>query len=186
MIRTTLIAAALVLATTNLAEAQSTEPDLAAIARQAEAAKGSAPKAKKSYTNADLSSAGLPPSTEAAPAPTGYMSSSLGKPVTAEEMVTRSEEKAAADLRGKLPDEYWVGQATAIRKQVDKMVPRLAELDARKPNPNAALQKRSEQEKAMLQEQIASLRKKWDGLQAEARAAKANLGLLSPPPAFPE
>ncbi|MEY4095521.1 MAG: hypothetical protein RLZZ53_2720 [Acidobacteriota bacterium] len=186
MIRTTLIAAALTLATANLAAAQAPEPDLAAIARQAEAAKGSAPKAKKSYTNADLSSAGLPPSTETAPAAAGYMSSSRGKPVTAEEMVTRSEEKAAADLRGKLPDEYWVGQATAIRKQVDKMVPRLAELDARKPNPNAALQKRSEQEKAMLQEQIASLRKKWDGLQAEARAAKANLGLLSPPPAFPE
>ncbi len=185
MSRRLLICAALALALPGTVAAQSAEPDLAAIARQAEAAKTTAPKAKKTYTNADLGAGGVPRADTKPPAE-GFMSSTLGKPVSAEEMLERSEAKAAEDQRTKLPDEYWIGQATAIRKQAEKMVPRLAELKARKPNPNAALQKRADQERAMLQDQIDSLKKKWSGLEAEARTAKANLALISPPPAFPQ
>lgn len=181
-----LIGAAMVLALARAAAAQSGDPDLAAIARQAESAKATAPKAKKTYTNADLGADANAPDSGSTPPASGFMSTSLGKPVSAEEMLKLSEAKAAADQREKMPDAYWTQQANSIRKQVEKMAPRLAELTARPVNPNAALQKRAEQERAVIEEQLRALRRKWAGLEADAKTAKANLGLLSPPPAFPE
>lgn len=184
MSRRLMISGVLVFAFASSAAAQSlVEPNLAEIARQAEAAKPTAPKAKKSYTNADLSNGGLPPAPEPA---AGFMSASLGKPVSAEEMLKLSEAKAAAEQQQKQPEEYWVGQANLVRRGVDKILPRLAELKARPKNPNANLQKRAVDEAVMLQQQLESLRKRWAGIEDAARTAKINLAWISPPPNFPQ
>jgi hypothetical protein len=108
--RSLLFGATFLFAVARVASAQSSgEPNLAEIARQAEAAKATIPKAKKSYTNADLNNGGLPPAP-AAPA-TGFMSASLGKPVSAEEMLKLSAAKDAAAQAQKRPESFWVGQA---------------------------------------------------------------------------
>jgi len=167
------------------AAAQSSQPDLAAIARAAEAARPSLPKAKKTYTNADLKPDVIQPAVAAAP-PVGFMSDSLDKPVSAEELLALSEAKDAADTKQREPDQYWVGQASRIRSQVDHLSPRLQELQGRQKNPNAVLQKRTEQEIAMIQQQLEGFRKRWAGLEEAARMAKINLALISPPPAFPQ
>jgi len=183
MMRGLLISGTFVLAVTSAAAAQSTEPNLAEVARQAEAAKATIPKAKKSYTNADLSAGGLPP---APPAPAGgFTSKSLGKEVSAEEMLKLSQAKSAADETTKRPESYWVGQANGIRQLVDKLSTRLVEAKNRPKNPNANLQKMSEQEAAMIQDQIEKTKKKWAGLEDDARTAKINMAWLSPPPKFP-
>jgi hypothetical protein len=185
MSRALVVCATIVLAFATAASAQmSGQPGLAEVARQAEAAKPTAPKAKKSYTNADLSPGGLPPAP--VEPSSGFMSSSLGKPVSAEEMLKLSEAKAAADVKQKQPDEYWIGQATAIRRQLEKMTPRLATLRSRDKNPNASVQQRADQEIQMIQQQMESLRKRWAGLEDEARTAKVSMALLMPPPVFPQ
>jgi DNA repair exonuclease SbcCD ATPase subunit len=184
MSRVSFISALLALTMASAAAAQSGEPNLAEIARQAEAAKGTIPKAKKSYSNADLSAAGLPP--EPAMPSRGFMSTSLGKPVSAEEMLKLSEAKAAAEVRKNQPQEYWVGQANIIRRSVEKVMPRLAELKGRQKNPNAQLQKRAEQEVASIQSQLENAKARWARLEEAARVAKINMGWVSPPPPFPQ
>jgi hypothetical protein len=181
MSRRLLIGAAFLFACASTAAAQSGEPDLAAIARQAEAAKPTIPKAKKTYTNADLSPDGLPP----APVDSGFMSVSQGKPVSAEEMLKLSQAKADADRKVREPDEVWVSQATRIRGQVEKLSTRLGELRGLQKNPNAAQQKKIDQDIAMIQQQLEGLRKRWTGLEEAARTSKVNTALILPMPRFP-
>lgn len=187
MSRGVVIGAAIVLACARTAAAQTSgQPNLAEIARQAEAAKPSAPRAKKIYTNADLSAGGLAPAPAPAAADAGFVSSSLGKPVSAEEMLKLSNAKAAADQKRKEPDEYWIGQAAGIKRQVENLTARLEELKGRQKNPNATVQKKTEQDLAMAQQQLERFKKRWADLEEAGRTAKINMALLSPPPAFPQ
>jgi len=182
--RSVFVGVVFMVACADAAAAQSGEPDLAAIARQAEAAKASAPKAKKSYTNADLGAGGVPP----APVELGegFMSSSLDKPISAEEMLLRSEAKAEAELKDKAPDEVFIKQAAAIRRQVEKLAPSLSELKSRPKSPDAERQKRVDQQIADIERQMEGFRKRWAGLEAEARTTKVSLAVLMPAPAFPK
>lgn len=180
------LALTLVFALAASAAAQSGEPNLAEVARQAEAARSSVPKAKKTYTNADLSSDGLPPAPEKSAPAAGYMSASQNKPVSAEEMLELSNAKSAADEKQNRPDKFWIDQATTIRLQVEKLAARLAQLKVVAKNPDALLQKRTEQQIGDIQYQMERFKKRWAGLEEEARTAKVNLALLLPAPAFPE
>jgi DNA repair exonuclease SbcCD ATPase subunit len=185
MSRALVLGAAIIVVAASTAAAQTGAPDLAAIARQAEAAKASAPKAKKTYTNADLGPDGMPPAAEATPQ-TGFMSSSLGRPVSAEEMLELSKAKVAEDVKQNEPDEAWIAQAAAIRRQVEKLAPRLAELKSREKSPNATMQQRADQQIADIEKQIEGFKKRWAGLEDAARTAKVSLALLMPAPAFPQ
>jgi hypothetical protein len=185
MMRSLLFGATFLFAVARVASAQSSgEPNLAEIARQAEAAKATIPKAKKSYTNADLNNGGLPPAP-VAPA-SGFMSASQGKLVPAEEMLKLSQAKDAADQAQKRPESFWVGQANRIRQTVDQLAQSLAQLKTLPKNPNAAAQKATDDQIAMLQGQFERAKKRWAGLEDDARTAKINMAWLSPPPKFPE
>lgn len=159
---------------------------LAEVARQAEAAQATVKKAKKSYTNADLSAA---PSSEPAP-PTGFMSSLAGKPASAEKVVATSPEKADQAAAAKQPqqqsEEQWRGRATALRTEIEKLQTRLTMLT--KPNPtrdaNAAAKERNDGVVAILRSSLDGQRKSWARLEDSARESKVPTAWLDPRPQF--
>ena len=189
MLRTSIIGIALVAMTTGGVQAQQqSTPSLAEVARQAEAAKATVKKAKKSYTNADLSS---DPKSAPAPAPAstpagGFVSSTTGKPVSAEEIVARSEAKLDEDLKAKQSEEQWRARALSLRIQFDKLQTRLELLT--KPNPardaNAAASARNDSELANVRTGLTALRKSWASLEDNARENKVPTAWLDPRPQF--
>lgn len=174
------------IAVTGTASAQqpSGQQPLADVARQAEVAKATTKKATKTYTNADLS-----PDTKAqpepAPASAGFMSSALGKVVSAEEMIKRSEEKVTAALRDEVPEPQWRARAESIRVQIAKLQTLMAALT--KPNDardaNAGAKARNDAEVAKIQQGLAAVTKQWATLEESARVAKIPTDWLDPRPA---
>ena len=179
------LAIALIVVTgTVSAQAPSGPLPLAEVARQAEVAKATTKKATKTYTNADLS-----PDTRAqqepAPAPAGFMSSALGKVVSAEEMIERSEEKVTAALRDEIPEPQWRARAESLRVQVAKLQTLMAALT--KPNDardaNAGAKARNDAEVVKIQQGLAAVTKQWATLEESARVAKIPTDWLDPRPA---
>jgi hypothetical protein len=173
-----------VVASASVAAQQGSAPvSLGEVARQAEAAKPTVKKARKTYTNADLGADAARESAEAAPA-TGFMSGSLGKPVTAEEMVSRSEEKIQEAALAAQPEERWRERAESIRVQTAKLQARLNSLmkpnDARSANP--AAQARQDAEIANVRTGLAALDKQWAALEDAAREQRIPGGWLDPRP----
>ena len=153
------------------------------VARLAETAKATTKKAKKTYTNADLS---RDPKAEQDPAPAsaGFMSSALGKAVSAEEMIERSEDKVTSELRAEVPEPQWRARAESIRGQIAKLQTRMAALT--KPNDardaNAGAKGRNDAEVAKVQQGLAALAKQWATVEESARVAKIPSDWLDPRP----
>ena len=195
MRRHSLLAVAVVLLSGGHAFAQTqVMPPLADVARKAEAAKATAKKAKKSYTNSDLSA---DPRGERAPAPApaaaptaapeaGFVSKTTGKPVPAEEMVAASAAKAEEGEVAKESEATWRHRASAVRQQVDKMRERLAELST--PNQltdeNPRLKAENERDIANARTALDGLRKQWGRLETSAREKKIPLAWIEPAPSF--
>lgn len=189
MLRASVLAVSLVAITAGraLAQEQTAMPPLAAVARQAEAAKATVKKAKKSYTNADL---GKDPHGEPAPAPpsSGLVSKSLGKPVAAEAQVARSEAKVGADTSAQESEDAWRNRAAAVRKQVDQLRERLTELttsDASRAE-SPAVRAINASDVANTRTAIESVRKQWSRLEASARERKIPQSWIEPQPTFPQ
>ena len=178
------LAILLVTATIPLGAQQTEPPSLADLARQAEAVKATTPMAKKTYTNASLS----PDSRgEPAPAPepaTGFVSSTLGKLVTAEEIIARSEEKIDLATGKALPEEYWRGRAASMRTQIEPLQKRMTTLTkphaARDASPGATA--RNELEVAKVRQGLDGLMKQWAAFEESARVASIPSDWLDPRP----
>jgi cysteinyl-tRNA synthetase len=166
-------------ATPAAAQAQ-TMVSLADVARQAEAAKVTQVKAKKSYTNADLHGARELPA--AGDVPAGYVSASTGKVVTAEEMVKSSEEKVDALNGHNLPEEHWRGRADFIRSQVDKAKSEIARLNIAVPGRSAVLEARNANEIKKYQQMMDGAMKQWALLEESARVARVPADWIGPAP----
>ena len=179
------LAVAMAIAVPAIAQ-QPAGPSLAEIAREAEAAKTTTKKAKKSYTNASLGADALPPPAPAAP-PTGYVSKTLDKPVSPEEILQRSEQQVEAQAKAEAPtEEHWRKRAERIRSDVDGAQGRLSRLLGRPENPNPTLQQRAEKEIAAIRTGMNTLRTQWTALEQEARDAKIDLSWLGSAPQFRE
>ena len=154
------------------------------VARLAETAKATTKKAKKTYTNADLSP---DPKAEQEPAKVsaGFMSSALGKVVSAEEMIERSEGKVTAELRAEVSEPQWRARAASIRGQIAKLQTRMAALT--KPNQardaNAGARARNDAEVANVQQGLTGLMKQWATFEESARVARIPTDWLDPRPA---
>ena len=120
---------------TSAQQPQQTAAPLGDLARQAEAAKVTAKKANKTYTNANLSGdlRSEPTPAPAAAPPSAFVSKSLGKVVPFEEMVARSEQKVEQDVKDQQQEGTWRMRATSLRKQIDDMQSRVTTLSV----PNA-------------------------------------------------
>lgn len=177
---------ALVIAASVGAAAQQSQQavSLGEVARQAEAAQTTVRKAKKTYTNADLGAEAQREAAEAAPT-IGFISSALGKPVTAEEMVARSQAKVDEATRIAQPQEHWRQRAESIRIQITKVQARLTPLmkpnEARSANPAAAA--RHEAEIANVQKALDGLNRQWAALETSASEARIPSDWLEPRPA---
>lgn len=187
--RVSVIAVALVAIAAGGAHAQQpSTPSLGEVARQAEAAKATTRKAKKTYGNSDLKAVpSSAPAAPAAPAATeAFFSKGLGKPVSAEEMVARSDEGVANEEVAKESETDWRQRAASMRSQIDKLQDRLAALT--KPNAardaNAAAKSRNDTVVANTQSGLDSLTKSWARFEEAARVAKIPTAWLEPRPQF--
>jgi hypothetical protein len=172
------------------AQQQTTAP-LGDVARQAEAAKATVKKAKKRYSNADLSVEPKSETAAASPVPpsNGSMSASPGRVVTPEQTVAGGAEKQAAgkadaEAKPKQGEAHWRGRAEAIRTQMATLQERLDALAqpnaARDANPVAKT--RSDAEVAKVQTGLDALKKQWARLEDAAKAEEANSAWLDPRP----
>ena len=186
-LRVSLIGVALVAMTAgSVAARQQATPSLAEVARKAEAAKPTVKKAKKTYTNADLGADPHgAPAPSAAPA-AGFVSSTTGKPASADEIVKRSEAKVDEAEVAKESEENWRGRAQSLRVQIDRLQTRFTALT----KPNTARDS-SEQAKARndlelgnVRTGLAALRKSWASLEASATEKKVPMAWLEPRPQF--
>ncbi len=168
------------------ATAQSSGPSLAEIARRSELANPNIPKAKKTYTNADLSTAGLPPAPEASPAqavgakPSGNQSPAA---VAARPGGETPAAQAATDVQ---VEEVWRRRADRIRDSVSRLQARLKDLSSRPANPNPSLQQRVEKEITGIRSDFVQLRLQWTKLEQDAKAAKVSTLWIEPSPQFPQ
>ena len=163
-------------------------PPLAEVARQAEAAKATVKKAKKTYTNSDLAS---DPRGEPAPAPapaSGFVSKSLGKQVPAEELVARSEAQVESEAVAKESEEAWRKRADSVRRQVDRLRERLTELmtsDASRAE-SPAVRAGNASDIATTRAALESVRKQWARLETSAKELKVPMAWIEPLPTFPQ
>ena len=187
MFRASAIGLFVVIAAGSAHAQQSSMPSLAEIARQAEAAKPTARKATRTYTNGSLGSVPREEHAVAAPTPAAvFESRSLGKPVPAEEMVARSEAKVESDNTARQSQQTWQMRAATLRKQIDDLRSRLSMLTI--PNPltegSPALKQSNDVEIANTRGAIDGLRKQWMRLEAGAAEAKIPSAWLDPRPQF--
>jgi hypothetical protein len=166
------------------AQTTATTPSLGEVARQSEANKATVKKAKKTYTNADLSA--VPDSTPAPAATpsTGFVSKTLDKPVNAEEIIARSEEKVEQDALKKESEPNWRKRAETIRSEMARVAARLVALsrpsEARDNNPAAAARHAAEVSK--YQQGRDALKQDWARLEEAARNLKVPSAWLEPRP----
>jgi hypothetical protein len=183
--RVSVIGVTLIVAMTASARAQQQTPSLGEVARQAEAAKATTKKAKKSYTNGDLKvDPTAPPPAPAAQPSTGYVSASLGKVVSPEELIERSKEVVDEKMGGRQPEDHWRKRADSIRMQIDPLQARMSILT--KPNParddNPGAKARNDGEIAKVRQGLAGLMKQWATLEESARVANVPTAWLDPRP----
>ena len=189
--RDSVLAVALVVIAGGHAAAQTqVMPPLAEVARQAEAAKATAKKARKTYTNSDLS-ADPRRASEPAPAPAaapaaGFVSKTTGKTVPAEEMVAASEAKAEEAAVAKESEATWRMRAASLRKQVDEMRARIEQLTTPDPlrDENPVLKRTNDVDIVNARAALEGLRKQWARLESSARELKVPDAWLDPKPNF--
>ncbi len=186
MRRLSIIAIALIVLAGRTDAQQQVNPPLAEVARQSEAAKAQVKKARKSYTNADLTVDSRGERAAAPPPSEGFVSKSTGQAVTAEEMLTRSEDKAATEAVQQESEENWRARAASLRLQVERLQTRMTALT--KPNPardlNPASTARNAIEVSNVQSGLDGLRKSWTALATSARELKVPAQWIEPSPLF--
>jgi hypothetical protein len=157
---------------------QTGQPPLGDIARKAEAAHATAKKATRTYTNADLGA----PVTEA-PTAGGFMSESLGKPVSADELIERSQAEVDQESGAALPEEHWRGRADFIRAEAARAHARSAQIK-KDDSGNKFAQANNAQQLRRIQEMLDGLASQWDKLEESAHVAKVNPDWIGPRPDF--
>ena len=157
------------------------------IARQAEAAKPTVRKATRTYTNGSLASVpGDEPAVAAPTAGVAFESRSLGKALSAEEMIARSEAKVESDRdnAARQSEPTWRMQAESLRKQIDDMQSRISPMLV--PNPlteaDPILKKSNDSDIANARAALDGLKKQWTRLEAAAGEAKIPTAWLDPRP----
>ena len=159
---------------------------LADVARKEEARRAAVKAPSKVYSNADLkrddaSLSSLAPAEEEP----CYMSASLKKCVSADEMLARTSKNVANDeLKKKEPT--FRGAAQALRERIDKAQAEMATMSA-----TAADQKRSAAERAVAAQRVAdrqkdleTLEKQWLKLETDAGKMAIPREWLEPIPKF--
>jgi len=145
---------------------------LAEVARQAEAAKATLAKAKKSYTNTDLhvstESQAMVPAADASKADV----SASGKSTASEQTTNTGNEKAPAEPAQTQPEAYWRQRADFIRSQVEKAKSEIARLNVVVPGRSAALEASNANEIKKYQQMLDGAMKQWALLEASAQASK--------------
>lgn len=186
MARLSIIAAALIAIAAGAARAQEqVMPSLAEVARQAEAAKPAARKAKKIYTNANLSLdlRGEPtPVSKAAPA-TGVIDPAISKTVTPAAAVPGIEASSPAEAP-KESEQNWRRRAEVLRQQINQLQSRIAELTV--PNElteaNPTLKKSVENDLTNSRAALDRMKARWARLEASARQLQVPSEWLEPRP----
>lgn len=159
-------------------------PSLAELARQAEAAKKAQPKAKKSYTNADLHAASAWQNIPtAAPAGTANATAKPAAADSAGKDAGTADSKAAADPGAQnMPEEFWRQRGDFIRGQVEKAKSEIARLNGQPQNPSAALEARKANDIKTFQQMLDGAMKQWAQLEGSAQASKINMAWIGPAP----
>lgn len=192
MFRVPVIVFALVVigAGTARAQEQSMMP-LAELARQAEAAKTTAKKAKKTYTNASLTAdpRGESPTT---PAPAATATSAAARAAEARPDASATA-ATAADAKsegepGKESEASWRARAATVRTQVDALRVRITNLTTpnklRDENPGIKASNDIQIENA--RSALAELRKQWMRIETSAIQRKIPIEWIQPAPVFPQ
>ncbi|HEX8028318.1 MAG TPA: hypothetical protein VF491_07655 [Vicinamibacterales bacterium] len=164
---------------------QQAAPPLAEVARQAEAAKPTIRKAKKTYTNASLRAVPHDEPTPAAPPPgAGLESKSVGTVVSAGEKIVRSEPKLEQEGVAQQSEANWRNRAASIRKQIGDLEARLSTLTVSNPltDANPSLKKHQETNVANARQALGKLHQQWATLEASASGAKIPSEWLEPRP----
>ena len=165
---------------------QGTPLPLGDVARQAEAAKRTVKKAKKSYTNSDLNPDPHRPSPTPPPLgiPSGSTTSAPANPVSSEGATNKTEQNVDDAGPAQQPESYWRARAGALRVQFTRLQATQAQLmkpnDERSNNPQA--QASNDAELAKLQQSLDALNKQWARLESAASEAKAPTAWLDPRP----
>ena len=155
---------------------------LAELARQEEARRLAAPKAKKTYTNVDLGPGAVP---EAAPAEDTncYQSKSEGKCVTAEEMVANSaatvktvedapREEPIRKLAGTLRDEL-----ASIQKELDSLEAQVANQSS-----TPARRQQATEQLALKRPTLDGFQRRWARLERQIKENKLPHSWIEPVP----
>ena len=160
-------------------------PPLAEVARKAEAAKPTVKKARKTYTNSDLSadprSAPPPPPAAAPSAPAAAAATPAAKSEGTDAAAAAPKAEEAVQ---KESEETWRMRAASLRKQVDTMRARIAELTLPDPlrEENPVLKRANDVEIANARAAFEGLKTQWSRLEASARELKVPEAWLEPRP----
>ena len=170
-----------------IASAQQSVPSLADVARQSEAARPTSKKARRSYTNADLSDRKLEidPAASNADAKVTQAPVATQAAVKADAATAPSAPAASAAAATPTPQQteaFWKGRADTIRSEVDRAQTRL--LGFRKPVDSPTLKALNDREVAKYTEVLKSLEKQWDRLESQAKAVNVNPQWLGVRPNF--
>lgn len=193
MVRVSVIAAALIAISAGAALAQeAVMVPLADVARQAEAAKATVKKAKKTYTNSSLSAdprgeTAAGPATAPVPPVAAVAGKADGKPAAATVAAAAVEAPAEGEPQ-KESEEAWRGRANALRMHANRNRERLSDLNI--PNQyrdeNPGVKAANDVEIAKMRAVIDGLRKQWERLEASAVERKIPIAWIQPAPEFPQ
>jgi hypothetical protein len=190
MRRACVSALALIVMTAGHAAAQAqVMPPLAEVARQAEAAKATTRKAKKTFTNSDLSTdLRGEPAAPAAPTVTSVAGDAAVKTDAAAEKAPATDATAEEAQVVKESEETWRMRAASLRTQIDHVRTRLAQLStpSASTSESPARKAGNDREVAIARNALDGLRKQWTGLESSARELKVPAAWLEPIPAFPQ
>lgn len=177
---------ACVMVTLSIAAAPAYAQSLADLARAEEARRASAPKAGRSFSNADLEPGAIV--TASAPdvssAESCYMSKSLGRCATAEEVLNISQQIVAGERQQ--VEAGWRKNAAEIRDEILRLTPRLTEIETlmasegRSASQRAATAKLLEQTRTALQ----NAERRWLALETNAAENNIPRAWLEPVPAI--
>ena len=178
------VTACAVLAATILA-APAAAQTLADVARQEEARRTSAatPKAKKSYSNADLGPGAVRDEAPAGETKDCYESKSTGKCLSADEMLKNSAEQQAKFEIAPL-EPHWRNHADTIRDALETAHAELAAVEPAADNDTRSPGERANAAKLLtkFQSKVRRLEGDWLALEAEAKKQKIPMKWLDPAP----
>lgn len=163
-------------------------PSLADVARQAEAAKATAKKAKKSYTNSDLSVDFTAPAPAPASAvtPSAPVATAGAPPAPAAGAAATNDAKPAEPEVPKESEETWRMRAESLRKQIDDMKARVAQLSLPDPrrDENPVLKRSNDVNLATARSALDGLKTQWARFEASAKEVKIPMAWIEPLPSF--